>query len=185
MSAAGCTHLGEITVRELPTSVEGCEDCLRTGGKWLHLRICLICGHVACCDDSPNRHASAHAHVTSHPIIRSLEPGEDWSWCYVDDVAFIVDGIRGTTRIPPVAAHAIDRAFRSLGDGDALIPRFLRARAGAQSCQDAQPTTRTERAARRSRAFPGQAPRPVARWGQAGLRATRRHGVYEGAGLSG
>ena len=62
------------------------------GGEWLHLRICLICGHVACCDDSPNRHATAHAHATSHPIIRSLEPGEDWNWCYVDEVAFLVDG---------------------------------------------------------------------------------------------
>ena len=74
---------------------------LRTGGKWLHLRICLTCGHVGCCDDSPNRHATAHYHATSDPIIRSLEPGEDWSWCYVDEVAFVVDGIRGTTRIPP------------------------------------------------------------------------------------
>ena len=59
------------------------------------------CGHVACCDDSPNRHATAHAHATSHPIIHSLEPGEDWNWCYIDDVAFLVDGIRGKTRIPP------------------------------------------------------------------------------------
>ena len=96
-----CTHLDQIAVRELPASVDGCEDCLRTGGKWLHLRICLICGHVACCDNSPNRHATAHAHATSHPIIRSLEPGEDWNWCYVDEVAFVVDGIRGKTRIPP------------------------------------------------------------------------------------
>ena len=101
MSNAVCTHLDQIAVRELPASVEGCEDCLRTGGKWLHLRICLTCGHVACCDDSPNRHATAHAHATSHPIIRSLEPGEDWNWCYVDEVAFVVDGIRGKTRIPP------------------------------------------------------------------------------------
>jgi uncharacterized UBP type Zn finger protein len=101
MSNAACSHLGQIAVRELPPSVEGCEDCLRTGGKWLHLRICLTCGHVACCDDSPNRHATAHAQATSHPIIRSLEPGEDWSWCYIDEVMFLVDGIRGKTRIPP------------------------------------------------------------------------------------
>ena len=101
MSAVVCRHLDEITVHELPASVDGCEDCLRTGAKWLHLRICLICGHVACCDDSPNRHATAHAHTTSHPIIRSLEPGEDWSWCYVDKLAFVVDGIRGNTHIPP------------------------------------------------------------------------------------
>jgi hypothetical protein len=101
MSNAACTHLDQIAVRELPPSVEGCEDCLPTGGKWLHLRICLTCGHVACCDDSPNRHATAHAHAASHPIIRSLEPGEDWNWCYVDEVAFLVDGISGKTRIPP------------------------------------------------------------------------------------
>ena len=71
------------------------------GGKWLHLRICLTCGHVGCCDNSPNRHATAHHHATSHPIIRSLEPGEDWSWCYVDEVALVIDGVSGETRIPP------------------------------------------------------------------------------------
>jgi hypothetical protein len=96
-----CTHLDEITVFELPEFTDGCEECLKMGGKWLHLRICLECGHVGCCDDSPNKHATAHAHATSHPIIRSLEPGEDWSWCYVDKVAFVVEDVRGTTRIPP------------------------------------------------------------------------------------
>jgi hypothetical protein len=101
MSVEACTHLDEVTVSQLPDQVAGCEDCLRTGGKWLHLRICLICGHVACCDDSPNRHATAHQHATEHPIIRSLEPGEDWCWCYVDKVAFVLEGLRGTTRIPP------------------------------------------------------------------------------------
>ena len=101
MCADVCTHLDEVIVLELPSAVEGCEDCLRIGGKWLHLRICLTCGHVACCDDSPNRHATAHHHVTSHPIIRSLEPGEDWSWCNVDRVGFRLDGLTGTTRIPP------------------------------------------------------------------------------------
>ena len=70
-----CTHLDQVELRELPASVDGCEECLRDGGKWLHLRICLTCGHVGCCDDSPNRHATAHHHATSHPIIRSLEPG--------------------------------------------------------------------------------------------------------------
>jgi Zn-finger in ubiquitin-hydrolases and other protein len=96
-----CTHLDQVAVRQLPASVDGCEDCLREGSKWLHLRICLTCGHVGCCDDSPNRHATAHHHATSHAIIRSIEPGEDWSWCYVDEVAFVLDGIHGTTRIPP------------------------------------------------------------------------------------
>src|SRR5207247_11283194 len=93
--------LERTAARERPASGDGSEDCVRTGGKRLHLRICLICRHAACCYDSPNRHATAHAHATSHPIIRSLEPGEDWNWCYVDEVAFLVDGIRGETRIPP------------------------------------------------------------------------------------
>jgi uncharacterized UBP type Zn finger protein len=96
-----CTHLDQILITGMPASVEGCEDCLRIGGKWLHLRICLTCGHVGCCDDSPNRHARAHAQAAQHPIVRSLEPGEDWSWCYIDEVGFRVDGIRGNTHIPP------------------------------------------------------------------------------------
>ena len=81
--------------------MKGCEDCLATGDKWLHLRICLECGHVGCCDDSPNRHASAHAHDSQHPIIRSLEPDEDWSWCYVDELPMLIRDVRGDTRIPP------------------------------------------------------------------------------------
>ena len=101
MSASACSHLDEVEVRELPHEVEGCEDCLASGGKWLHLRICLTCGHVGCCDDSPNRHATAHHHASSHPLIRSLEPGEDWCWCYVDDVALLIEGVSGETRIPP------------------------------------------------------------------------------------
>jgi uncharacterized UBP type Zn finger protein len=71
------------------------------GGKWLHLRICLECGHVGCCDDSPNRHATAHARSDDHPLIRSLEPGEDWCWCYVDEVALVLDDLKGQTKIPP------------------------------------------------------------------------------------
>jgi uncharacterized UBP type Zn finger protein len=88
---ADCSHLDHVQVLELPDAVNGCEDCLAAGGKWVHLRICLECGHVGCCDSSPNRHATAHARATHHPIIRSLEPGEDWSWCYVDEVAFVVE----------------------------------------------------------------------------------------------
>ena len=98
---ATCTHLDHVHVTELPESVEGCEDCLASGGKWLHLRICLACGHVGCCDDSPSRHASKHAAGTDHPLIRSLEPGEQWVWCYADEVAMRVEGITGETRIPP------------------------------------------------------------------------------------
>jgi uncharacterized UBP type Zn finger protein len=96
-----CSHLDQVLLTELPESVAGCEDCLRTGGKWLHLRICLTCGHVGCCDDSPNRHATAHHRRSGHPIIRSLEPGEDWSWCFEDEAAFILRVPTGTTKIPP------------------------------------------------------------------------------------
>ena len=96
-----CTHLDQVAVTELPDSVEGCEECLKTGDPWLHLRICLVCGKVGCCDDSPNRHATAHARSSGHPLIRSLEPGEDWSFCFVDDVAMVIPAVKGETRIPP------------------------------------------------------------------------------------
>ncbi|HLI58264.1 MAG TPA: UBP-type zinc finger domain-containing protein [Solirubrobacteraceae bacterium] len=93
--------MNTVTVTELPESVEGCEECLRDGGVWLHLRICLECGHVGCCDDSPDRHATAHARGAGHPLIRSLEPGERWSWCYEDEVTMLIDTVQGETRIPP------------------------------------------------------------------------------------
>jgi hypothetical protein len=96
-----CTHLDHVLVTELPEAVDGCEDCLKTGGLWLHLRICLECGKVGCCDDSPNRHASAHAHSSGHPIIRSLEPREEWSWCYIDELMMRIPEVHGETRIPP------------------------------------------------------------------------------------
>jgi uncharacterized UBP type Zn finger protein len=87
---ATCTHLDRIQV-DPPEEFAGCEDCLRIGGTWVHLRVCRTCGHVGCCDSSPNRHASKHAAETDHPIVSSLEPGEDWSWCFVDEVAFVVE----------------------------------------------------------------------------------------------
>src|SRR5581483_4928556 len=79
-----CAHVAET--RRVHPSARGCEDCLRIGARWVHLRLCLTCGHVGCCDSSPNRHATAHFHGTSHPIVRSLEPGEEWAWCYVDEI---------------------------------------------------------------------------------------------------
>jgi Zn-finger in ubiquitin-hydrolases and other protein len=92
MSAAVCSHLDEITVMDVPgrDEVPGCEDCLRLGMQWVHLRICRMCGRIGCCDSSPGRHASTHARAVGHPIVTSLEPGEDWSWCFVDEVAFVV-----------------------------------------------------------------------------------------------
>ena len=82
-----CTHLGQIKDVN-PRTPDGCEECLKIGGEWVHLRLCLSCGHVGCCDQSPNRHATAHFHRSQHPIIRSFEPGEDWGWCYVDEIEF-------------------------------------------------------------------------------------------------
>ena len=89
MATPICTHADHVRLTQLPESVDGCEHCLAMGSLWLHLRICLECGHVGCCDDSPNRHATAHFHETGHPVIRSAQPGEDWFWCYVDEVAFL------------------------------------------------------------------------------------------------
>lgn len=80
---ASCTHLD--SVRDVqPDSTQGCPDCLAEGSRWVHLRECLQCGHVGCCDSSPKRHATAHFDATSHPVMRSFEPGEAWRWCYVD-----------------------------------------------------------------------------------------------------
>ena len=72
-------------IRAVTPSAEGCEDCLRIGSSWVHLRLCLICGHVGCCDSSPHRHARKHFHESGHPIIQSFERGEDWRWCYVHE----------------------------------------------------------------------------------------------------
>ena len=80
-----CSHLK--SVRTSTANSDGCEECLALGDTWVHLRLCRTCGHVGCCDDSKNRHATQHFHATHHPIITSIEPGEDWSWCYVDEVA--------------------------------------------------------------------------------------------------
>jgi uncharacterized UBP type Zn finger protein len=97
----GCTHAADVHVYRLPPSVRGCEECLATGGAWLHLRICLTCGHVGCCDSSPGRHATGHFHASAHPIVRSLQPGETWSWCYVDELGLEIEGVAGETAIPP------------------------------------------------------------------------------------
>jgi uncharacterized UBP type Zn finger protein len=87
---AVCSHLDQIEVREVPADVEGCEECLKIGGSWVHLRMCMVCGKIGCCDNSPNRHATAHFEGSGHPLIESAEPGEDWSWCYVDEEMFVL-----------------------------------------------------------------------------------------------
>jgi len=82
--AKKCSHLDQI--QAVTPLTAGCEECLRTGDNWVHLRLCLTCGQVGCCDDSKNKHATAHFHSTYHPVIESLEPGESWRWCYVDEI---------------------------------------------------------------------------------------------------
>jgi uncharacterized UBP type Zn finger protein len=82
-----CTHLDQVKT-EKPRTPEGCEECLAIGSGWVHLRLCLACGQVGCCDSSPHRHASKHFAKTHHAIMRSLEPGEDWGWCFVDEQVF-------------------------------------------------------------------------------------------------
>ena len=86
--AVACEHV--TSVQEVTPSANGCEDCLRVNGHWMHLRICMTCGHVGCCDSSPGKHATAHWHDTQHPLVRSFEPGENWWWCYADNIAFDV-----------------------------------------------------------------------------------------------
>ena len=85
-----CTHLDQVKLTEPPEEIAGCEECLAAGETWVHLRMCATCGKIGCCDSSPNRHASKHAEASAHPIIRSAEPGEEWSWCFLDQTAFIV-----------------------------------------------------------------------------------------------
>jgi uncharacterized UBP type Zn finger protein len=79
-----CSHMNQI--RDIKPSSRGCEDCLKIGDTWVHLRMCLTCGHVGCCDSSKNKHATRHYHATRHPIVRSMEAGEDWMWCYIDEI---------------------------------------------------------------------------------------------------
>ncbi len=80
-----CTHLNQIRAVS-PRTPAGCEECLKTGGHWVHLRLCLTCGHVGCCDQSSGKHATKHYRAVQHPVIRSFEPGEDRGWCYVDEL---------------------------------------------------------------------------------------------------
>ena len=95
---ATCTHLDTLAdvARRRATTAATSACCI--GGRWVHLRMCQQCGHVGCCDNSPNRHATAHYHETGHPLIRSFEPGEEWFWCYVDAISFYLD-------VPPGPSH--------------------------------------------------------------------------------
>jgi len=79
-----CEHYDQI--RPVAPRTRGCEECMKSGDPWIGLRLCLTCGHVGCCDSSKNTHATKHFHTTGHPIVRSVEPGENWRWCYVDEL---------------------------------------------------------------------------------------------------
>jgi uncharacterized UBP type Zn finger protein len=93
-----CEHFDQIDPHE-PKTPMGCEECLASHSNWVHLRLCLTCGHVGCCDNSPNKHATKHYHETGHPIIRSFEPGETWGYCYADEETF--------KRIPDFGIHTL------------------------------------------------------------------------------
>ena len=82
--SAQCSHLNQIKVTT--TSERVCQECVKLGDTWVHLRLCLTCGNVGCCDSSENKHATKHFHGSKHPLIRSIEPGEAWVWCYVDEI---------------------------------------------------------------------------------------------------
>ena len=84
-----CSHLSFVKTAAARTA--GCEECLQLGDAWVHLRLCRTCGHVGCCDDSKNQHATKHYHATQHPIMTSFEPGENWSWCYVDRTGMVLE----------------------------------------------------------------------------------------------
>jgi thioredoxin reductase (NADPH) len=100
-----CTHLEEAAIRPVGVkpSGSGCTECLKSGGIWVHLRLCLTCGHVGCCDSSPNRHATKHFHQTRHPVVRSYEPAEEWAYCYSDDMMI--------EALPAMAGEAAMRHF--------------------------------------------------------------------------
>ena len=88
--AKSCEHLTGLTPEDFPPqrTPDACEECLTEGTVWVALRECQSCGHVGCCDSSPNKHATRHYHSSHHPIIKSFQPGEDWGWCYVDEIMF-------------------------------------------------------------------------------------------------
>jgi uncharacterized UBP type Zn finger protein len=81
-----CSHVNQIENGVTPKTPDGCEECLQTGDEWMHLRLCLTCGHVGCCDSSPNKHARQHFEQTHHPVVRTFQSRDDWQWCYVDEV---------------------------------------------------------------------------------------------------
>jgi len=111
MASSPCSHLASVQILEGPDEVDGCETCLAEGTHWIHLRMCMTCGEVGCCDDSPGAHARKHAEADSHSVVRSIEPGESWSYCYLDDAIFHVAGA------DPVAQAAEPHTFNHDEEG--------------------------------------------------------------------
>lgn len=85
-NSSQCEHLKQVDINKNVGNSKGCEECEKMGSDWVHLRLCLTCGHVGCCDSSPNKHGTKHYHNTKHPVIKSFEPGESWKWCYPDQI---------------------------------------------------------------------------------------------------
>jgi len=102
MAKGACTHIASI--EKVVPSARGCEECLKIGSTWVHLRLCRKCGHVGCCDESPHRHARAHLRTTSHPIIEGYDPPEGWGWCYIDEV-FVDLGNDTTPQVGPIPRY--------------------------------------------------------------------------------
>jgi Zn-finger in ubiquitin-hydrolases and other protein len=96
-----CSHVHRV--RDVTPSARGCEECLKTGDEWVHLRLCRQCGHVGCCEQSPNRHATAHFHGFGHPIAEGYDPPEGWGWCYVDHM--FVDLPDQTQQLGPIPRY--------------------------------------------------------------------------------
>jgi uncharacterized UBP type Zn finger protein len=94
-----CTHLDQIDL-DAGARAEGCEECLAAGGRWLHLRRCAVCGHIGCCDSSPGKHARRHWEETGHAVAQSFEPGEDWMYCFADDIVFEVQELEDSPSHP-------------------------------------------------------------------------------------
>jgi hypothetical protein len=141
-----CAHLDQIAP-DSPPSGAGCKECLETGGTWMHLRRCAVCGHIGCCDSSPNQHASKHARETGHAIIQSFEPGEDWLYCYVDEVLFEIEGMTDSPSHPP------GEVTYGVGAGATSLSRDTTSALPASSTADSTSETVNEPSAVRSAAI--------------------------------
>ena len=126
MASAPCSHLSSILILEGPDEVDGCDTCLAEGGHWVHLRMCMTCGEVGCCDDSPGQHARKHAEAEAHPIVRSIEPREHWSYCFIDDAVFNVAGADAVAEapVPHTFNHDTEGGRIELWVGDEPVGRI-------------------------------------------------------------